>query len=161
MQELTTLETLVTKLGIPVLVCLVIIYGAVKLVPTWIETWKQSKEADRKRLDQEWKSQQAYYDDRNKSYQQQLEVMNSQAEHQNNLIGQATQVIARSNEVIAANTEAMKQTTRMHQKVIESLERDMEATREIATLIKDHDKRAEKIYTIAIRNHDKIDYISS
>lgn len=160
MEEIQSFGEIVTSIGIPALFCLLFAYALFKLTPKWLKVWEESKTAERKRADESQKSMQVYYDERNKTYQQQMEIMNRQAEQQNQLIGQATHVIARSNEVIAGNTEAMKQNSQMHQKVLDALSSDLEATREVASVLREHDKRSEKIFTTALRISDKIDRVA-
>ncbi|MDL2288767.1 hypothetical protein LJC32_05255 [Oscillospiraceae bacterium OttesenSCG-928-F05] len=160
MEDIQSFSELVSSIGVPVLFCLLFAYALFKLGPEWLKVWKESKAAERNRADEEQKSMQEYYNQRNKSYEQQMEIMNTQANQQNQLIGQATQVIARSNEVIAGNTEAMKQNSQMHQKVQDALSSDLEATREVATILREHDKRSEKIYTTALRISDKVDRVA-
>lgn len=146
MEEVQSLGELLTTVGIPALFCLIFMYACFKLIPDWIKVWRETKETERKRADEDQKSMQEYYSQRNKSYEQQMDIMNKQAEQQNQLIGQATQVIARSNEVIAANTEVVKQNSAMHEKVLGGLSANLEATQGIAASLHDQGKLNDKIY---------------
>ncbi len=158
MNEITSMGEIVQSIGIPALFFLLFAYALLKLIPEWLKVWKDHKAAEISRENEAAKEMQKYYDERNKSYTAQLDIMNRQSEQQNQLIGQATQVIARSNAVIEANTKAIEKNGEIHDKVIAALQTDLDATREVARSLQAHDERQQKIYTTALRISDKIDH---
>lgn len=161
MEEINSIAEVVQSIGIPALFFLLFAYMILKLIPEWVKVWKTNKEAETKRSDQAAADMQAYYDERNKSYTAQMDLMNKLSEAQNQLIGQATQVIARSNIVIENNTEAIKLNSLTHDKVISALDSDLAATKEITRSLMEHDQRSQKIYTTMLRMSDRITSIDN
>ena len=128
MDELKSVIELTQTIGIPILFCGVVLYLVFKLVP---ELVRAKKESDIK--------QQEYYAQRQKSYDEQMQVLIAVAE-------QGNQVIGRSNAIIEHNTAAITQNTTMHNKVVDALSRDLAALENIQADLKVHDARAENIY---------------
>ena len=137
--ELVTMATLLKDIGMPYLFFAVMLYIIFKVAPDFL---KSKREAEVR--------QQEYYNQRQKTYDDQMNILVKVAE-------QGNQVIARSNLIIEHNTEAIKQNTVMHNKVVDALGRDFDALKEISLGFKTHDERAQKIYTGMERLLDRTD----
>ena len=127
MSEVKIVVEILREVGLPALIIVVLLYLCLKTVPDLIKAWQKS------RVDQ-----QEHNNDRQRHYDNQMEILFKIAEQGNN-------VIARSNEVIAHNTEAIKKNTAVHDKVIGALSRDLKALEDLGDAITKHDDRAHNI----------------
>lgn len=146
MEELTALLDAADKIGIFVLCIIVGLFLGIKILPDFVKKWQDNKIATQKS-----------FDDRNKVFNEQFQVIIKVAEQGNQMIGQATQIIAQSNEIIRMNTEAIKNNTTVHDKVITALGNDLAALQALSCDIKTHDHRAEKIHTGVEKLLDRTD----
>ena len=143
MEDITTLAQIINEVGVPILFFAVCTYLLFKCFPEWMKLKKEEREASFAQS----KEQQAYTQERQKAYEEQMQIIVKVAEQGSQMIGQASQVISQSTEVIRMNTEAIKASTEVHARVIRTLEKDEAATLKIASDLQAHNQLAEKIYT--------------
>lgn len=152
MSDITTFMQVVKDLGIPALFFIVVAYLLFKSYPEYQkqkalerEAQLKQEEQDRKAAAEERRALQEYYNQRNKSYEEQMSIITKVAEQGNQMIGQATQIISQSTEVIRMNTEAIRASSEVHKEVREALGRDLYALQALVADLKVHDRRAEQI----------------
>ena len=126
---------LVSRLGLPVLLILAIVFVAIKY---FIPTWQKQKESEQRSIEE-----------RNRTYAEQAKTSIQIAEQGNLLAKQCSTVIE-------LNTEVIKNNTEMHKDVKEALARDLEATRDVACALKEHEKMAYDIKADTKRLLDKM-----
>ena len=113
MTEFKAILELAKEVGLPFLFIGLVAFLCIKYIPKFIDAWQKHNE-----------EQQIYYRNRQKQYDDQMQVIIKVAE-------QGNQIIARSNAIIEQNTEAIKQNTAMHDKVIGALSRDLEVLKKL------------------------------
>ena len=136
---------IVDKVGFPATVLVLGAYLLYKTTPKILERWDRIKERE---LDLEREKEarmQEYQKERQRQYDEQMQISNEHlrliagiAEQTNVTLQQNNAVLERNNTVIEANT-------RSHEKVVENYLRMADEFRDVVTLLKEHDKRAERI----------------
>jgi hypothetical protein len=140
MDETLNMVNAVTEIGLPALICIVMMVAVFRYLPAYIKHRQQLE-----------KDQREYYNQRQKAYDEQMKVIISVAEQGNLMIGAAKHAIEQSSEVIRMNTDTIKQNMAAQEKVLEAIGRDIDSTRGLEASFEKHDRRAEKMNTDIVK----------
>lgn len=129
---------LIENLGWPAVILIVVAIAAKKIAPTFYKEWKAKEE-----------NQQKYYDQRQKQYDEQMQIIIKVAEQGNAMITNCVAVIERNNAIIQNSTS-------LTEKVIGSMDNNIKALESIQNSFERHDARQEKmtidITKLAVKN---------
>jgi len=129
---------LITDAGVTVAFMAGILVLGVKYIPVIARMWQDDRE-----------EQKRYYQSRQKEYDRQMDVIAG-------LLKQGNAALERSNEVIRRNNDVIEADTRMHEKVINVLDRDVENLTILKESFEKHDRRAENMNIELIKMNETI-----